>query len=107
MKQLSSLAVAGVAFAAMSQPIYAKPEKEKAGRGGGIGGGRAEVRQRAVQQTSRVMRQPARNADMQRSVTQAPRTQVRTQARVGTSNRPITRTQPSVAFGGQTRAERR
>jgi hypothetical protein len=107
MKKLLSLAVAGVAFAAISQPIYAKPEKEKGGRGG-MAAARGEVRQRAVQQPSRVMQQPARSAgNVERRVVQAPQAQVRSQARVGTSNRVITRSQPSVAFGGQTRAERR
>jgi hypothetical protein len=55
---------------------------------------------------------PAANIDRRvvqapRTQVQAPRSQVRSQARVATSNRVITRSQPSVAFGGQTRAERR
>ncbi len=35
------------------------------------------------------------------------RSRVATQSRIGTSGRTVTRSEPSIAFGGQTRAERR
>jgi hypothetical protein len=125
MKKLLSLAIASAAFAAMSQPIYAKPDKEKAGRGAAAAA-RGEVRQRAVQQPRampqpRVVQQPSRTANIERRAVQRtnPQLQTRTvqrsneqaqlnaRARSNATNRTITRTQPSVAFGGQTQAERR
>jgi hypothetical protein len=108
MNKLLSLAVAGVAFTAMSQPIYAKPHKEKAGGGARAASG-AHVQQRVVQQQpSRAMQRSAQStAKIERRAVQNVRPHVNSQTRVVTPNRTVTQTQPSVAFGGQTRAERR
>ena len=146
MKKLLSLAFTGIAFAALSQPIYAKPEKGngkgKEGRsaaavargGGGMRSAAqphaqrsAQQAQRSVQHAQRIQQAPRvaqrpvqhsaaqinRNAIIQQRAVANNRVQnnVRVQnnnvrQRVNNSQRNFNRTQPSVAFGGQTRAQR-
>lgn len=124
MKQLLSLGIAGAALVAMTVPADAQRERE---RGGGRGAAmRAQGQARAVQQAPRMqqpraaMQQPRATARIQqpratanvqrqavnRQATMNARTQAMARNRAALSARTRT-TQPSVAFGGQTRAERR
>jgi hypothetical protein len=103
MKKLLSLAVVGIAIAAISPSTYAKSKEEK-GERRAMASARGEVRARAVQQPSRAM-QPS--ATVVRRDLPSVRSRVATQSRIGTSSRTFTRSEPSIAFGGQTRAERR
>jgi Putative peptidoglycan binding domain len=103
MKKLLSLAVAGIAIVAISPSMYAKSKEEKAGRHAAVAA-RGEMRQRVVQQPARTMQ---RSAAIVRRDLPSGRSQVATQSRVRTSGRSFTRSEPSIAFGGQTRAERR
>jgi hypothetical protein len=107
MKKLLSLAIAGAALAALSQPMYAKSKEEKGKGQRATATARGEVQGRAVQQPSRMMQQPARTATNFERRDTGVRSQAVTRARVEPSGRTITRSEPSVAFGGQTRAERR
>jgi hypothetical protein len=83
--------------------MYAKSKEEKAGRHAAVAA-RGEMRQRVVQQPARTMQ---RSAAIVRRDLPSGRSQVATQSRVRTSGRTFTRSEPSIAFGGQTRAERR
>jgi Putative peptidoglycan binding domain len=108
MKKLLSLAVAGAALAALALPTYAKTKEEKAAGGRAKAEARGEVRERVVQQPPRSMQHPARAAaNIERRDVRSGSSRVTTRARVDSSGRTITRSEPSVAFGGQTRAERR
>jgi hypothetical protein len=112
MKKLLSLAVAGIAIAAITPSMYAKSKEEKAGRQAAVAA-RGEMRAQTVQQPSRTMTVQRPSPTMQRSAAiirrdlPSGRAQVATQSGVRTSGRTFTRSEPSIAFGGQTRAERR